>query len=81
MDESQFAERFRGSALKRAKWRGLVRNALIVAGNKGDSVLRPLIERYCQHEDPILRETAHWALAQLTAHAEDNGCLTKNHDA
>jgi epoxyqueuosine reductase len=81
MDESQFAERFRGSALKRAKWRGLVRNALIVAGNKGDPALRPLIERYCQHEDPILRETAHWALARLTAQAEDNGCLTENNDA
>jgi epoxyqueuosine reductase len=66
MDEAQFAERFRGSAIKRAKWRGLIRNALIVAGNKGDPALRPLIERYCQHPDPMLRETARWALARLT---------------
>ena len=58
-----------------------MRNALIVAGNKGDPALRPLIERYCQHEDPLLRETAHWALARLTAQAEDNGCLTENNDA
>jgi len=52
-----------------------------VVGNKGDPALRPLIERYCQHEDPILRETAHWALARLIAQAEDNGCLTENNDA
>jgi epoxyqueuosine reductase QueG len=37
-----------------------------VAGNKGDPDLRPLIERYCQHPDPMLRETARWALARLT---------------
>ena len=65
MDEAQFAKRFYGSAIARAKWRGLVRNALIVAGNKGDASLRPLIERYCQHPDPMLRETAQWALARL----------------
>jgi epoxyqueuosine reductase QueG len=52
MDEAEFAERFRGSAIKRAKWRGLIRNALIVAGNRGDPALRPLIERYCQHRRP-----------------------------
>jgi epoxyqueuosine reductase len=71
MDESQFAEQFRGSAIKRAKWRGLIRNALIVAGNKGDPTLRPLIERYCQHHDPVLRETAQWALARLATRTED----------
>lgn len=67
MDEAQFAKRFYGSAVARAKWRGLVRNALIVAGNKGDASLRPLIERYCQHPDPMLGETAQWALARLDA--------------
>jgi len=71
MDESQFAEQFRGSAIKRAKWRGLIRNALIVAGNKGDLSLCPIIERYCQHEDPVLRETAQWARARLAARAKD----------
>ncbi|MDW8065998.1 MAG: tRNA epoxyqueuosine(34) reductase QueG, partial [Anaerolineae bacterium] len=65
MSESEFAERFRGSAIKRAKWRGLVRNALIVAGNKRDPTLRPLIERFLQHEDPILREAAEWAIKQV----------------
>lgn len=65
MSETEFAERFRGSAIKRTKWRGLIRNALIVAGNKRDPTLRPLIEQYLHHDDPVLRETAAWALAQL----------------
>ncbi|GIV10101.1 MAG: epoxyqueuosine reductase [Fimbriimonadales bacterium] len=65
MDEAEFAQRFRGSAVKRTKWRGLVRNALIVAGNKRDPSLRPYMERFLTHEDALLRETAAWALAQL----------------
>lgn len=71
MSESEFAERFRGSAIMRAKWRGLIRNALVVAGNKRDPALRPLIERFVQHDDPMLRETAAWALQQLHACASE----------
>ncbi|MCS6924091.1 MAG: tRNA epoxyqueuosine(34) reductase QueG [Fimbriimonadales bacterium] len=70
MSEAEYAERFRGSAVKRAKWRGLVRNALIVAGNKRDPTLRPLIEPFLHHEDPMLRETAAWALEQLSSPSE-----------
>ncbi|MFN3690740.1 MAG: tRNA epoxyqueuosine(34) reductase QueG [Fimbriimonadales bacterium] len=62
MSATEFAERFRGSAIKRTKWRGLIRNALIVAGNKRDPALRPLMERYLSHDDPILREAAEWAI-------------------
>jgi epoxyqueuosine reductase len=65
MDEAEFAQRFRGSAVKRTKWRGLVRNALIVVGNRRDPTLRPLIERFLNHEDAVLREAAEWALEQM----------------
>jgi len=33
MSEEEFREKFRGSAMKRAKWSGLVRNACIALGN------------------------------------------------
>src|SRR6202041_2789573 len=33
LDEQQFRRTFRGSAVRRAKWRGLLRNACIAAGN------------------------------------------------
>ncbi|MCS7208987.1 MAG: tRNA epoxyqueuosine(34) reductase QueG, partial [Fimbriimonadales bacterium] len=69
MSEAEFTERFRGSAIKRAKWRGLVRNALIVAGNKRDPNLRPLIEPFSEADDPILREAAQWALDRYNSSA------------
>ncbi len=65
MTEAEFAEWFRGSAVKRTKWRGWVRNALIVAGNKRDPALRPYIERYLNHEDSLLREAAAWAMERF----------------
>ncbi len=65
MDEATFAERFRGTPLKRAKWHGIIRNALIVAGNSGNPDYLPLVERYCHHPDPMLREHAEWARQRL----------------
>ena len=70
MSEAEFAEWFRDSAIKRAKWRGLIRNALIVAGNRRDPALRPLIEQYLRHEDAMLREAAEWAIQQIEADAQ-----------
>ncbi len=69
MDEAEFLKRFQGSAVRRAKWRGLVRNALVVAGNSGNPDYLPLIERYRHHPDSLLREHAEWAYRKLT------GCL------
>jgi len=55
----------RRTALRRTKFRGLVRNALVAAGNAGDPSLIPLIERHAQGGDALLAEHARWALAQL----------------
>jgi len=55
----------RGTALRRARYRGLLRNALVAAGNSGDASLRPLLERHAEGPDPLLAEHARWALARL----------------
>ncbi len=55
----------RRTALRRAKYRGLLRNALVVAGNSGDVGLRPLIERHARGTDPVIAEHARWALSRL----------------
>jgi len=48
---------------KEPRW--LVRNALVVAGNVGSARLKPLIEEYAAAEDPVLAETAEWALDRM----------------
>lgn len=65
LDEPAFADAARGTALRRAGYRGLIRNALIAAGNAGDASLRPAIERYARGEDSLLAEHADWALERL----------------
>jgi epoxyqueuosine reductase len=72
MSQEQFSECFRGSAMKRTKWAGLVRNACIALGNSGlaaDSPASPrileLLQRLSQSENLTIAESAHWALARI----------------
>ena len=67
LDESAWQESTRRSAVRRAKWRGLLRNALVVAGNRGEPALRPLVERHAAGEDDDLAEHARWALDRIPA--------------
>ncbi len=61
----RFAEVFRGTAVKRLKLAGLLRNACVAAGNSGDlSLLDPLV-RLASHESPIVRAHAVWAVGRL----------------
>jgi epoxyqueuosine reductase len=65
LDEDEFDRASRKTAIRRSGWRGLLRNALVAAGNSRDPSLIPLIERFVGGEDAMLREHASWALAQL----------------
>jgi epoxyqueuosine reductase len=49
--------------------RWLRRNALIAGGNAGTEALAPAVEGYVTDEDPILSETATWALARIAERA------------
>lgn len=55
----------RRSALRRAGHRGLLRNALIAAGNSGVPALAPAVRRHADGDDPLLAEHARWALVRL----------------
>jgi len=46
--------------------RWLRRNALVAAGNVGTPDLVPAVERYVGDDDPMLRDTAVWALERLS---------------
>jgi len=65
LDEDAWRAATRRSALRRAKWRGLIRNALVAAGNAGDPALAPLVRRHAEGPDPLLAEHARWALTHL----------------
>jgi epoxyqueuosine reductase len=71
LDEDAWRSATRRTALRRTKFRGLLRNALIAAGNAGDRSLLPLIERHAHGADELLAEHARWALAQLAADPAD----------
>ncbi len=66
LDEGELTERIRRTPLRRAGRSGLVRNALTVLGNRREPSLRPLFEALAASDpDPIVREHARWALAEL----------------
>ncbi|MDX2187524.1 MAG: tRNA epoxyqueuosine(34) reductase QueG [Opitutaceae bacterium] len=65
LDAHSFAERFRGTPIKRIKLAGMLRNACVVAGNSGRTELVPLLLRLCLHEVPLVRAHAVWAVRQL----------------
>ncbi|MBA2226468.1 tRNA epoxyqueuosine(34) reductase QueG [Thermogemmata fonticola] len=65
MDEATFRQRFRSTALWRAKRRGLRRNAAIVLGNRGDTSVLPVLQQAAQDADPLVRDAALWAISRI----------------
>jgi len=64
LDDRSFAAEFRATALERPRRRGLVRNALIVAGNtQNERALDAAIDRLAD-TDPLVRGAAAWALGR-----------------
>jgi epoxyqueuosine reductase len=78
LSQREFSAIFRQSAVKRAKWRGLVRNACVALGNselaKGAAeyprVIR-VLDRLASSDDSQIAEHAKWALARLSAEVHD----------
>jgi epoxyqueuosine reductase len=72
LSEAEFREVFRGSAIKRTKWRGLVRNACIALGNSGlrrnsatHARIIQLLERLGASTEHVIAESARWALSRI----------------
>ena len=65
MTQEEFSRAFKGSPMKRAKLRGLKRNAAVVLGNVGTSDDVDVLTRALDDADPLVREHAAWALARL----------------
>lgn len=75
LTQEDFSRVFRGSAVKRAKWRGLVRNACVALGNSqvapGSQAFQRismLLSSLADSDDALIAEHARWALMQLALH-------------
>jgi epoxyqueuosine reductase len=63
--EEDFQRVFARSPIKRAKYRGWLRNLCVVMGNSGDRRFIPRLEAAAENSDPVVREHAMWALQRL----------------
>jgi len=65
LDDQGFQRRFRGSPVKRAKRRGLLRNVAVALGNWGHPVAVPALARALNDAEPLIRGHAAWALGRI----------------
>ena len=65
MTQEEFSRAFKGSPMKRAKLRGLKRNAAVVLGNVGTADDGDVLARALEDPEPLVREHAAWALAAI----------------
>jgi epoxyqueuosine reductase len=65
LTDDDWRRMIRGTALKRAKIKGLLRNLMVVAGNSGVRSYIPKLQRFLGHEDEHVRTQAEWAVKKL----------------
>jgi epoxyqueuosine reductase len=73
-----FVAVFKGTAIKRVKLAGLLRNASIVAANTGAMDCLGLLVRLARHESPRVREHAIWAVFTLVGKNRAVGLLASS---
>jgi epoxyqueuosine reductase len=83
MTETEFREVFRGSAIKRTKWRGMVRNACIALGNSALSPNDPAharvnwtLQRLAHSSEIHIAESAQWALSRIQSRSRNTKSST-----
>ena len=61
----EFRSLFKGSAVKRTKRKGLLRNVMVAIGNSEEPGFIPIVESSLNDEEPLVRAHAAWALYRL----------------
>jgi epoxyqueuosine reductase len=69
LDEDQWRRLIHGTAMKRAKVRGLLRNLMVVAGNAGLKEFLPKLRSFLTHSDEHVRSHAQWAIRRINGDA------------
>ena len=65
LSPDELRRRFKGTSLRRANWRGLLRNAAIVLGNRGDPAAVQALRAAQKWGDEIVSEACEWAIRRL----------------
>jgi epoxyqueuosine reductase len=65
LDRDAFADRFRGTAIRRAGRSGLLRNAALVLGERADASAEAPLRAAAADSDPVVRDAARWSLARF----------------
>ena len=65
MTEKEFEATFNGSPVRRAGYRGLLRNVAVAMGNSGDRRYKARLAEWAEADDEGLRWAARWALGRL----------------
>ena len=65
MSQPEFSSAFKGSPMKRAKLRGLKRNAAVVLGNMRESDSVPALVAALSDGEPLVRAHVAWALGKI----------------
>ena len=65
LDDEQFREMFRGSAIKRIKRRGFLRNICVALGNVGTRDDLPALANAARDREPLIAEHAGWAIERI----------------
>jgi epoxyqueuosine reductase len=73
LTDEEYRGRLRGSPLRRARRRGLARNAAVALGNAGDPAAAPALARAREDPDPDVCGHAEWALARLAGRRSGDG--------
>ncbi len=66
LSEADFGKKFAGSAVKRARRRGYLRNVAIALGNAGRMDALPVLQEAASDRDELVSQHARWAIQHLT---------------
>ncbi|MBV6395884.1 MAG: Epoxyqueuosine reductase [Anaerolineales bacterium] len=67
-----FNKQYKRSPVKRAKRRGLLRNAAVALGNTGDETALPALERAAHDSELLVQRHAQWAIEQIERRKSKN---------
>ncbi|PHR92710.1 MAG: tRNA epoxyqueuosine(34) reductase QueG [Robiginitomaculum sp.] len=66
LDDAEFRTLFSGSPIKRIGLDRFLRNVLYAIGNSKNADFKKTVTPHLSHNDPVVRDAAEWALAQLS---------------